>query len=144
MTTILTPTESIDVDGNSEGDALWLSEGDLTRATGYELKPEGFCRDTVCVPVPPGRDAEFVRDDGRSLNLAAFWRLLGGPVVADEAGATWSLGEPAPAGMPGLQALPGTGAPLAPDFTLPDAAGTLHSLSDYRGQKVLLAAWASW
>ena len=30
------------------------------------------------------------------------------------------------------------------DFTLPDLACTAHSLSDYRGQKVLLATWASW
>jgi peroxiredoxin len=32
----------------------------------------------------------------------------------------------------------------APDFTLPDVSGTPHSLSDYRGKKVLLATWASW
>ena len=30
-----------------------------------------------------------------------------------------------------------TGSP-APDFTLPDQNGTLHSLSDYRGKKVVL------
>ena len=28
--------------------------------------------------------------------------------------------------------------PLAPDFTLPDKDGKAHSLSDYRGQKVIL------
>ena len=32
----------------------------------------------------------------------------------------------------------------APDFTLPDIEGKLHSLSDYRGKKVFLATWASW
>ena len=32
----------------------------------------------------------------------------------------------------------------APDFTLPDLSGRLHSLSDYRGKKVLLVAYASW
>ena len=32
----------------------------------------------------------------------------------------------------------------APDFTLPDLAGHMHSLSDYRGKKVLLIAYASW
>jgi len=32
----------------------------------------------------------------------------------------------------------------APDFTLPDLDGKLHSLSDYRGKKVLLMSWASW
>jgi hypothetical protein len=32
----------------------------------------------------------------------------------------------------------------APDFELPDVSGTLHRLSDLRGRKVLLAAYASW
>jgi peroxiredoxin len=32
----------------------------------------------------------------------------------------------------------------APDFSLPDLDGTLHSLSQHRGKKVLLATWASW
>jgi peroxiredoxin len=32
----------------------------------------------------------------------------------------------------------------APDFGLPDLDGRRHRLSDYRGKKVLLAAWASW
>ena len=33
---------------------------------------------------------------------------------------------------------------MAPDFTLPDLDGKLHSLSDYRGKKVVLMSWASW
>ena len=32
----------------------------------------------------------------------------------------------------------------APDFTLPDLDGNLHSLSDQRGKKILLVAYASW
>ncbi|HSY78461.1 MAG TPA: redoxin domain-containing protein [Verrucomicrobiae bacterium] len=32
----------------------------------------------------------------------------------------------------------------APDFELPDLDGKLHRLSDYRGKKVFLLAWASW
>jgi hypothetical protein len=32
----------------------------------------------------------------------------------------------------------------APDFTLPDLDGRLHSLRDHRGRKVLLVAYASW
>jgi hypothetical protein len=32
----------------------------------------------------------------------------------------------------------------APDFALPDLAGRLHRLSEHRGRKVLLVAWASW
>ena len=32
----------------------------------------------------------------------------------------------------------------APDFELPDLAGHMHRLSDHRGKKVFLLAWASW
>jgi hypothetical protein len=32
----------------------------------------------------------------------------------------------------------------APDFTFPDLDGRLHSLSEHRGKKVLLVAYASW
>jgi hypothetical protein len=32
----------------------------------------------------------------------------------------------------------------APDFTLPDLDGRFHSLSEHRGKKVLLVAYASW
>ena len=32
----------------------------------------------------------------------------------------------------------------APDFALPDLAGRVHRLSEHRGRKVLLVAYASW
>jgi hypothetical protein len=32
----------------------------------------------------------------------------------------------------------------APDFTLPDLTGRLHTLREHRGKKVLLVAYASW
>jgi hypothetical protein len=32
----------------------------------------------------------------------------------------------------------------APDFTLPDLDGRLHSLAEHRGKKVFLVAYASW
>lgn len=32
----------------------------------------------------------------------------------------------------------------APDFTLPDLDGKMHSLSDYRGKWVLVNYWATW
>ena len=33
---------------------------------------------------------------------------------------------------------------ISVDFTLPDLAGRPHRLSDHRGKKVLLVAYASW
>jgi hypothetical protein len=136
MTTIMTLTGAIEVDAAAEGDDLWMTADDLRQVTGYELKPEGFCLDEVCVPVPRGQESEFVR--GSEVNLGAFWRQLDAAIVHDEGGASWSIGEPPTERALRVDSL------VAPDFTLPDAAGRPHSLSDYRGRKVLLAAWASW
>ena len=41
------------------------------------------------------------------------------------------------------QRSPRTGYP-APDFALPDLAGTTHRLSDYRGKIVFVNLWATW
>src|SRR5262245_15544734 len=72
------------------GDALWLSRADVQRATGWTLKPEGLCRDEACIPVPRGRAPEFVQGD--AVDIAAFWRHLGHPVVRDATGRAWVLG----------------------------------------------------
>jgi hypothetical protein len=122
----------------TEGDNLWLPLDDLRLATGWELKPQGVCLDEVCVPIPIGRENDFARADGKQFNVAAFARLLQQPVVHDETHAVWFVGQSASARNGSLQSL------QAPDFTLPDLDGNLHSLSDYRGKKILLVSWASW
>ncbi len=122
---------------DADADDLWLLPDDLTAATGWESKPQGLCLGEVCVPLPPARRSEFFNDAGR-FNLASFSRYLGQPVVRDGPTKTWSVGESAVARRDALRSLD------APDFTLPDLDGTLHSLSQYRGKKVLLLSWASW
>ena len=88
------------------------------------------------MPLPPGREEEFVR--GGRVNVAALWRHLGRPVVRSDGGHAWVLGESARDRAAALRSL------AAPDFTLPDPSGRMHSLSDHRGKKVLLVTWASW
>ncbi len=121
----------------AEGDDLWLTPDGLTAATGWESQPQGLCLGEVCVPLPPARRAEFFNDAGH-FNLTSFARYLGQPVVRDAPTRTWSIGESPVARRDALRSLD------APDFTLPDLDGTLHSLSQYRGKKVLLLSWASW
>jgi hypothetical protein len=137
MTAILYGDLESEVDGAAaaEGD-LWLPLEGLPAATGWELKPEGVCRGEICVPLPRGREAEFVRD-GR-FNLSALARLIDLPAARDADGAAWAFAEGAaerPSALAGSE---------APDFALPDLAGKVHKLSDYRGQKVFLVSWASW
>jgi hypothetical protein len=122
----------------AEGNNLWLSLTDLHAATGWELKPQGACLGDVCVPIPAGREAEFLRTNGTQFNLAALARLHGQPAVHDDARNVWFFGETASVRGGALQSL------QAPNFTLPDLDGRSHSLSDYRGKKVLLVSWASW
>lgn len=134
--TLLLESGPAEVEARAEGEALWLAAADAAAATGWELKPEGLCRGPVCVPVPPGRDEEFAR--GGEIDLAAFWRLMGKPLLRDEAGETWLLGEDAASHAEAMRTLE------APDFALPDLDGRVHRLSDYRGHRVLLVTWASW
>jgi hypothetical protein len=121
----------------AQGDDLWIPMRELQAATGWELKPQGLCRDERCVPIPPARRDQFLRSDD-VVNLAALARQLGQPVIHDDSHGVWFFGESADARRDALASL------KAPDFTLPDIDGKMHSLSDYRGHKVLLLSWASW
>jgi AhpC/TSA family protein len=122
----------------SSGNDLWLTLEQLQEATGWELRPEGVCRDEVCVSIPIGREHEFLSDDNNRFNLVALAEMLGEAVVRDPGHGVWVFGETARKRERALLSLE------APDFTLPDLEGRLHSLSDYRGKKVFLYAWASW
>ena len=123
-------------DAQIDGDDLWLPTSSLESRTGWALKPEGACRGDVCVPLPHGRERDFAHDS--RFNITALARHLGQPVVHDGPSGTWAIGESAENRASALRSLE------APDFTLPDLDGNLHSLSQYRGKKVFLVSWASW
>ena len=141
-TTILyTDTDTVVEDAQSDGDDLWLGLDDLARASGWQLKPEGACLGDTCVAIPADRRERFVRDASGSdprFNLAELTRLLDMPSLHDAATQTWCFGESARARSQRMASL------QAPDFTLPDLTGKMHSLTDYRGQKIFMVAWASW
>src|SRR5580693_3162179 len=99
--------------GSADGEALWLDAGEARDVTGFELKPEGFCRDEVCVLIPPGRETELKTEDGRRVNLTALARLLGEPIVRSPEHGVWAIGE---AGIKRHERLVSL---QAPDFTLP-------------------------
>lgn len=124
---------------DEEAGQLWITTADLKRATGFELKPQGVCRGELCFPLPKARQEEFVRkSSGKTwFNLVAFANLVHQPVAHDTALSAWNFGLRADQSQT-LSSL------NAPEFSLPDMSGTLHSLSDFRGKKVLLLTWASW
>jgi hypothetical protein len=136
MVTLLTDLGAHDVRDRVEGNDLWIAAADLEPATGWSLKPEGFCKDEICVPLPRGREGEFRRDE--EVNLARLWRHAGQPLAHDAGKEIWSLGASAELRAAPLADL------KAPDFALPDLDGRIHRLSDHRGKKVFLGTWASW
>ena len=129
MVKVLTEGSELEFPGESR---LWLEAEHAREATGWELEPEGMCRDEICVPLPK----EAVR--GSMVDVEAFWQKLGNPVVSDEEARVFVLGQGAAARNSALEGL------MAPDFTLPDLGGVPHRLSNLRGQKVFLTTWASW
>ena len=137
MVTVIHRDMQADVPGGrGENGELWLPAADLERVSGWALKPEGFCKGEICVPVPDAGREAYVR--GGDVNAAALWKLMHRPMVHDEAQEIWVLGEGADERAAALQSLE------APDFRLPDLNGHMHALSDYRGSKVFLVSWASW
>lgn len=119
---------------------LWVTLKDLTRATRFVLKPQGICRDELCFPIPKARKAEFFsRQDGVEwFNLSEFAKLVKQPVSRDDKNGVWYFGKREDERGTYLASLE------APNFTLPDMSGHMHSLSDFHGKKVLLITWASW
>jgi len=106
----------------------------LREALGWELHDGLLCNDAMCIRVED--EAALVRDGG--LDLEAFARALDRPLAVDADERAACLGGSARERADALASQ------LAPDFRLTDLAGRAHALSEHRGKKVLLVAWASW
>jgi len=132
--TLLDDGRAVELPARFSGDRVRIAAKDVHRGLGWELKPEGLCKDAVCIPVRNAPD--LANADG--IDLGALARVLGRPLALDaEERAAYLAASAAERGaqLASLQ---------APEFTLPDLSGRTHSLSEYRGKKVLLVAYASW
>jgi hypothetical protein len=101
---------------------------ELRHATGWELKPEGLCRDERCVP--------FATASKDEIELADVAQALGAPLVEEPRAGLWALG-PEAGGKAFATA-------TLPDIELPDLDGRPFRFSSLRGRKALIVAWASW
>lgn len=113
-----------------EKEDLWILATELAQINEFVVKPQGACREDICIPLPK----ELKRKGW--LNLSGFARKLKQSVVNE--GSIWSFGE-----MPVLR----SGflqSRVAPDFAIQDRKGKTVRLTDFRGRKVLLLSWASW
>ena len=41
---------------------LWVRVGELPRATGWQIKPQGMCLGEMCVPLPDAKVGEWIAD----------------------------------------------------------------------------------
>jgi hypothetical protein len=122
------------VEARLEGARVRLSAEALRDALGWELHEGTLCNDAMCVPLPAGSRL----GEGGVFDLAEVAAVLDRPLAVDAETGAGFLGASAAERAQSLASL------LAPDFTLPDLAGAAHTLSSYRGRKILLVAWASW
>src|SRR6476661_6172537 len=74
-TTIVYDDVATDVStAREDAGQLWITTDDLKRATRFEVKPQGVCRDELCFPLPKARQQEFLRKTPPVswFNLSAF------------------------------------------------------------------------
>jgi hypothetical protein len=132
VTIISDETRTVDaavVDGR-----MLVATDRLPEAIGWDLKPEGLCRGEVCVPV---RDRSSLAV-GDAVDVAAVGAALRRPTVVDAGAGIAAMALDAETRRQALDSL------QAPDFVLDDLDGTPHHLSEWRGRKKLLTAFASW
>ena len=132
--TIIDAERAVPVRARVIAEHVLLDPTALKNVLGWEIHDGLLCNDAMCIPLTDV--GALVRAGG--IDLASLARALDRPLAIDiEEGAAF-LGASA---RERSQAL---AAQQAPDFSLPDLDGRLHTLGEHRGQKILLVAWASW
>jgi len=119
-------------------DGLWVTPEDLTAINGFELKPEGACFESICIPIKENSDLLKNEADQEWFNLTTFAELLEQACVADIDNKVWSFGE-IPAKRQSMM-----NDAQAPDFEITDRQGKVIRMSDYKGKKALIITWSSW
>ena len=113
-------------------DRLDLTPDEFVHATGWEIRPEGACKDDVCVPLH-GLEPSA---EGR-VDVEVLAERLAMPLAYDELHHLWSIGPRSG----DRRVLDNT---RMPDLVLHDFDDNAFDVASLRGRKVVLIAWASW
>jgi len=132
--TIVDAERAVPVQAQVTGGRVLLDPVALKDGLGWEIHDGLLCNDSMCIPLADER--ALVRDGGVDLETLAG--ALDRPLAFDVAEGAAFLGSSARERSQALAAR------QAPDFSLPDLDGRLHTLREHRGKKILLVAWASW
>jgi len=131
--TVLSDKTSV-VEVSWENNKPCINKIDVKEVLGWELKNEGLCKETTCVPVP----ADLASGSSEFVDLLTLTEALGFSTVLDiEAGflAIDSFSSLRHSALSERK---------APDIELPDIDGTIRPLSEWSGKKKLLVAFSSW
>jgi hypothetical protein len=132
--TLIDGERAVEVEARVNGGSVLLEPGSLRDALGWEYHDGQLCSDAMCIAIAD--EAALVGAGG--VDLEAFAHALDRPLAVD-------LGERAAClGASARERAQALASQYAPDFTLPDLGGRPHALSEHRGTKILLVAWASW
>lgn len=120
-----------------------MSATEFADLTGWERKPEGWCRGEICVPMPSGASAGTAGTAGVSgtadmIDVAAVAERLGMPYEVDHTHGVGALG---PATVSG-RALTDVRAHWPAGLI--DRAGDRFDASSLVGRRIIMVAWASW
>ena len=134
--TILYQGRTVQLTDVGPGDGLLVKASDLPAINGFEVKPEGACFESLCIPL----DSRVLKQDGDStwIDLEAFAELVEQPYVADREAGVWSFGE-----IPQKRESTLVNA-QAPEFEVTDRQGNVIRLPDLKGKKALIVTWSSW
>jgi len=125
-------------DAMIDGQHLWVTAQDVTKITGFEPKPEGFCSADICIPIPKSEAWVRTQDGETYFCVTRFAEKIDQAVAVDAGRRVCGFGV-----VPLHQRAFFTEA-KAPDFALADRDGNTVRLSDFLGKKVLVLTWASW
>ena len=135
-TTVLYQGRAVTLAETGAGDGLLIRPDELPSVNGFELKPEGACREELCVPL---NEDVLIRQGGTEwFDLAAFADLIGQPYVADRPAGVWSFAE-IPARRESMMV-----DAMAPEFEVTDRQGNRIGTADLKGKKALIVTWSSW
>jgi hypothetical protein len=108
-----------------------LTPSELRAVTGYELKPQGLCRDDICVPAAG-------LDTSGGIDLWAAAAFLRRPLAIEDDTGDAALAAPVPALGESV-----VGQSVA-DLVLHDLDGNEVAWSAVGRKKKVLVTWASW
>ena len=135
-TTVLYQGKSVQLATTGPGEGLLIRPEDLTSINGFEVKPEGACYGSMCIPLS---NKQLIKEGDQTwLDLEAFATHMGQAFVSDPESRVWSFAE-----MPAKRDSMMQDA-MAPDLDITDRQGNVFNLADLKGKKALIVTWSSW